>query len=166
MKRFGISIVLAGVLLGQGAWAADEVKPKAAEPPETPETVVHTFTDEAQMTAFAELWRQRQSAVLRMSVLQAYWNEEQAVITQVNGRLTQDYHVDPAKNYSLDTQRRVLLEQPAPATARSPGPPVTGAGAGGFDEGLAGEPGTVGPGSPSAADGGTVAPPGGETKKP
>lgn len=155
MKRFGISIVLAGVLLGQGAWAADEVKPKAAEPPETPETVVHTFTDEAQMTAFAELWRQRQSAVLRMSVLQAYWNEEQAVITQVNGRLTQDYHVDPAKNYSLDTQRRVLLEQPAPATARP-----------GDSEGLAGEPGTVGPGSPGTADGGTATPQGGETKKP
>lgn len=141
MKRFGISIVLAGVLLGQGAWAAEETKLKAAEPPET---VVHTFTDEAQMTAFAELWRQRQSAVLRMSVLQAYWNEEQAVITQVNGRLTQDYHVDPAKNYSLDTQRRVLLEQPAPAP----------------------EPGPVGPGSPSAAGGETAAPKGGEAKKP
>ncbi|GEM_PF-6408631 len=142
MKQLGIAVVLAGgLLLGQGAWAADEAKPKAVEPPET---VVHTFTDEAQMTAFAELWRQRQSAVLRMSVLQAYWNEEQAVITQVNGRLTQDYHVDPAKNYSLDTQRRVLLEQPAPAT----------------------EPGPVGQGSPSAAGGVPAAPKGGEAKKP
>ncbi len=128
MKRTMVAAVVLAVVAG-GAWASAKNKPDApatpAQAPATaaPETLVHTFTDEEQMKAFAELWRQRQNATLRMSVLQSYWNEEQAVISQLNEKLKQDFQVDSSKSYSLDTQRRVLLERPAepvtPAAAPS-----------------------------------------------
>ena len=82
------------------------------------EKVVFTFENDEKMQEFETLWRQRQVAVVRMTVLQSYWTEEQALLTQLNEKLTSDYKVDTKKTYSLDPQRRVLIErgeaQPAP----------------------------------------------------
>ena len=83
------------------------------------------------MKEFETLWRKRQAAIVRMTVLQSYWNEEQAGLVELNNQLTTGYQVDIAKNYSLDTQRRVLIEReeapqaPAEAPADQSTPSTT-----------------------------------------
>ena len=116
--------------------AADPAKDKAVQPapaaagqgqPEQ-EKIVYTFTDEAKMAAFTNLWRQRQGLVLRMTVLQSYWNEEQAALAKVNETFTNEYKLDVAKNYMLDDKRRVLIEREGPTPAMmSPTPNTAGA---------------------------------------
>ena len=92
------------------------------------EKIVYTFGDEAKMNEFETLWRRRQAAIVRMTVLQSYWNEEQAVLTGLNNKLTTDYTVDIKKNYSLDPQRRVLIErEELPPSAATPDAPVASA---------------------------------------
>ena len=129
----------AGVLLvfGLCVWAADAEalfgkKDKAKTEPAMPaatavapsvpegEKVVYTFSDQTKMEEFARLWQQRQRAVLRMTVLQSYWNEEQGVLQQLNDQLSKEYNLDVNKNYRFDNQRKVLVEVPAPAEAASP----------------------------------------------
>ena len=99
----------------------------AAPAPAADEKVVFTFPDEAKMKEFEELWRERQVAAVRMTVLQSYWNEEQAAITKLNEALSKDYKVDVTKAYSLDPKRRVLIEHdelPTPPGAADTAPPV------------------------------------------
>ena len=86
------------------------------------EKIAHTFPDDAKMGEFKKTWQQRQGVLVRMSVLQAYWNEEQALLDQLNHTLSSDYGLDTAKSYALDGARRVLIEQetpPAPPSAAS-----------------------------------------------
>ena len=78
------------------------------------------FKDDAQMQEFGKLWQQRQAVITRMAVLQAYWDQEQGNLTQVNQQLLSQYNLDVNKNYALDTNRKVLVEQEAPA-APAPG---------------------------------------------
>ena len=95
---------------------------KAAEELKAGEKIVHTFEDDAKMDEFKKLWQQRQGILVRMSVLQAYWTEEQTLLDQLKSALSNDYKLDVAKSYYLDNARRVLIEQespPAPAV-----PPV------------------------------------------
>ena len=87
------------------------------------EKIVFTFPDDTKMQEFMKLWQQRQGIVLRMTVLQAYWNEEQTALAELNNKLTTDYKLDPKKNYSLDDKRRALIEHeapPSPQPAESP----------------------------------------------
>lgn len=77
-----------------------------------PETIAFTFTDETQMQQFAQVWGQRQGVLTRMAVLQAYWNQEQTGLTQLNQELLSKFNLDVNKNYTLDTDRKVLVEQP------------------------------------------------------
>jgi hypothetical protein len=91
--------------------------------------VVFTFPDEAAMQTFATQWQQRQAMMARMAVLQDYWKQEQANLAQLNQQLLTDYHLDVSKAYTLDRDKRVLIERApnADATAASPEapPPVT-----------------------------------------
>ena len=87
--------------------------PPAASAP-SGEKIVHTFPDDAKMEEFKKLWQQRQGVLVRMSVLQAYWNEEQTLLDQLNHTLSTDDALDVSKSYSLDSARRVLIEQEAP----------------------------------------------------
>lgn len=114
----GISLVM--VMAGQGTGIAEAAKKKqkeAAKPaaPAVQEKVVHTFEDEAKMQEFAGLWQQRQGILLRLGVLQAYANQEQAALTQINEALVKEYNLEASKNYSLDTERKALVEREAPA---------------------------------------------------
>ena len=99
-------------------------QPAAGQPAQPgAEKIVYTFEDEAKMREFTRLWQQRQGIVLRMSVLQGYWNGEQAALAQMNKKLGDDYKLDPLKNYTLDGQKRVLIEReapPAPAATATP----------------------------------------------
>ena len=90
-----------------------EKKTEAAPAPKAEEKVAFTFENNAKMEEFTKLWQQRQGMIVRMTVLQAYWNEEQAGLAQLNNKLTADYKLDATKNYSLDAKRRVLIEREA-----------------------------------------------------
>ena len=147
MKRiiaWGVGIALTGAALavllsGQNrpsATASAEPASKQAAPavpakPAQPaagspgEKIVFTFGDEAKMNEFETLWRKRQAAIVRMTVLQSYWNDEQGGLVELNNQLSKDYQVDIKKNYSLDTQRRVLIErEEPPQSAEAPAPPA------------------------------------------
>ena len=130
--RWVIGIGCAGVALGllllgqhrdSATAIAEEVSqsPASSEaaptPPPEGEKIVHTFEDEAKMKTFANLWQQRQAILLRMTVLKTYWEQEQATLTQVNNKLAADYQVDVTKNYTMDGNRRVLIEREAPPSA-------------------------------------------------
>jgi hypothetical protein len=97
----------------QGGEAAAPQAP-AAEQPAAPEKVVFTFDADEKMNEFTTVWQQRQAMILRMTVLQSFWNEEQVRLAQLNKQLSDDYKVDVSKNYYLDGQRRVLIEREAP----------------------------------------------------
>lgn len=83
---------------------------------------VLTFETDEQLQAFEALWRQRQFSLVRMTVLQSYWKEEQAVVTRIDGQLVSQYKLDMSKQYSFDPQRRALLEWEAPPEAAAPSP--------------------------------------------
>ena len=145
MRRFvwlsGAVLVSGLVMSGIGAAEskpapADAAKPAApassATPPQeqAPEgTVIFTFADEAQMDAFGKTWRERKIILTRMAVLKMYWDDEQAQLNAVDEALLSTYHINSknaTKAYSLDTNRKVILERPAPADAASQ--PPTGMG--------------------------------------
>ncbi len=95
--------------------APQAAQPEAASAPVAPERAVYTFADEAKMREFAAIWQQRQALLVRMSVLQAYWDEERAALGTLNEQLQKTYSLDVSKSYVLDTDRRVLVEREAPA---------------------------------------------------
>jgi hypothetical protein len=97
-------------------------------PPAMPETgqgehIVHTFEDEAKFQEFKRVWEQRQTILVRMTVLKAYWDNEQVVLAALNDTLAKEYSLDVAKNYVLDTKRNVLIEREAPAEPSQPAAP-------------------------------------------
>jgi len=113
----GVGIVGVGLMLALRAQEQAQAPSQAQQPPATAqqEKVAFTFTDDAQMQAFAELWQQRQVVLTRMAVLQAYLDQEQAGLAQVNQQLLSQFNLDVNKNYTLNTARKVLIEQePAP----------------------------------------------------
>lgn len=84
------------------------------------EKIAYTFTDDAKLNEFATIMQQRQGVALRMAVLQDYWNQDKTAMDQLDKQLTDAYQLDLTKNYSLDTNRRVLIElPPAPAPAEA-----------------------------------------------
>ena len=86
------------------------------------EKIVYTFDDQAKLEQFTDLWRQRQGSIVRMTVLQSYWNQEQAALTQLNDKFAADYKLDVTKNYTLDDKRRVLIEREGPPTSMPTAP--------------------------------------------
>ena len=105
------------------ASAASPAQPAAAQ--KEGDKVVFTFDSDENMKAFETLWRQRQVAAVRMTVLQSYWNEEQALMTKLNEQLAKDYQVDVSKAYSLDPEKKVLIEhsdQEAMPVPQAPSP--------------------------------------------
>lgn len=105
------------------AVSAEAAKPAAAVSGE--EKVAYSFKDEAEMQEFARLWQQRQAIVLRMTVLQSYWNEEQASLSELNSKISNQYKLDTTKNYALDPKQRALVERHVPLpSAPSSGEPA------------------------------------------
>ena len=133
MKRVGfwfngLGVMTALILYGcgQGAVKAQGEPDPAEEDQAATETapgaerVVHSFSDDAQLQAFANLWQQRQGVTVRLTVLRAYVSEEESALTQLNNIMHDDYSIDPLKEYLLDTERRVILEVERPAPAEEP----------------------------------------------
>lgn len=139
----GLALTLAGFVQGVprdttmalAAWGKKKPQTATPEPapaaPTTPpavpgagegETIVHTFENEAKLQEFKQLWEQRQAVILRMTVLKAYWDNEQTTRTKLNDLFAQEYHLDPSKDYVLDAKRNVILEREAP-----PEPPTSAA---------------------------------------
>ncbi len=104
---------------GQPAPAAPAVASQA--PAASEETAAaHTFATEDEMKAFATLWQQRQTANIRMAVLQSLWDEQKAELAKLSETVAATYKLDPAKNYSLDATRRALIEHEAPPAPVAP----------------------------------------------
>jgi hypothetical protein len=106
----------------QPAVSPPSVPPPAAvtTPPVEGEQIVYQFDDEAKMREFANVWQSRQKTLLRMAVLRAYWDNEQAGSTALNTQLETQYHLSPTGNYVLDAEKRVLMERPAPPADAAP----------------------------------------------
>ena len=91
--------------------------------------IAHTFTDEAQMQSFAQLWQQRQGVLVRMAVLKSYWESEKNILSELDAKLVSDYQMDVTKQYTFDNQQRALIEREAPPAspaAAAVTPPTTG----------------------------------------
>ncbi|MBI3011245.1 MAG: hypothetical protein HYY58_01975 [Candidatus Omnitrophica bacterium] len=97
----------------------------APSPTQQQKERVHTFADDAAMEEFMNLWRQRQGAAVRLDVLRAYWDSEKIRLDQLDKQLAADYQVDVTKPYTLDEQRRALIEhEPPPVPQLPPTPPA------------------------------------------
>ena len=87
--------------------------------------VVHEFEDESKMSDFTSLWQQRQGILLRMSLLQSYWNNEEASLSKFHEKMKTDYSLDTAnKAYVLDGDRRALIEREKPPAGSEAGAPA------------------------------------------
>ena len=111
-----------------GTWAeespqAQNTPTSAATPAEGP--VVYTFADQDELQQFSQLFVIKQNILTRLAVLQAYAGQEAANLEQINGQLFLKFKVDPNKNYTLDAEKRVLMERPA-----SPAKPADAAASG------------------------------------
>ena len=126
MKRAGIWIV--GVVVASSALMltlraeqppmakTDKDMPAVSQEKEKKEgKVAFTFSNDDQMKQFAQIWQQRQVVLTRMAVLQDYWSLEQSGLGNINKDLLAKFNLDVNKNYTLDTDRKVLLEREAPA---------------------------------------------------
>lgn len=103
------------------ATTASNAPAAASQDPQ--EKAAFTFTDDAQMRQFGQLMQKRQAMVTRMAVLQAYFENEQTGLKELNDELLNKYHLDTNKNYRLDPQHKTILEQPEePATGSSASP--------------------------------------------
>jgi hypothetical protein len=149
---------------------ADPAAAAQATPPATPpadqagqtgqDKVVHTFADDSATQAFAQLWQQRQSIVVKLAVLKSYWDTEKGALSELNNKLASDYQMDPSKQYKLDDQGKSLIELDLPAET-----PAGTIGAAGGPGGPGGEgasaatPGQPTPGQPGTAEAQTQAAP-------
>jgi hypothetical protein len=123
MKQSLLRFIMAGIISGGLACALQaqeqEANPtpaaQAASPTAAaqPDKVAFTFQDDEQMRQFAQLWGKRQGILTRTAVLQAYWNEEEALLAEVNQQLLSQFNLDVTKAYALDAERKALIEQPA-----------------------------------------------------
>lgn len=98
----------------------------AKEAATSADKIAFTFSDEQKMQEFAQIWQQRQVVLTRMAVLQSYWNVEQGGLNETNKQLLEKFNLDVNKNYTLDTDRKVLVErEAAPQPTQLGQPPAT-----------------------------------------
>ena len=111
----GLGAIVAVLLQGQQLQAngdvTTDIEEAVTEEAATEEKIVHTFESDEEIQQFATAWQQREAIVLRMAVLQAYWNEEQNKLQQFNAAFAEQFQLDTTKSYSLNTDRKVLIEQ-------------------------------------------------------
>lgn len=125
----GVALVIALRAQEQPSGKAELVKEAAAPA----DKIAFTFSDDQKMQEFAQLWQQRQVVLTRMAVLQSYWNVEQGGLNETNKQLLEKFNLDVNKNYTLDTDRKVLVEReaaPQPTQlgqppAAAPAPPTS-----------------------------------------
>jgi hypothetical protein len=145
MKRLSLGSVVAGVLalvLASGwSWGKKEAAPSenkastgasasanaASAAAQPDEKIVHTFSNDDDVKAFAGLWQQRQGIITRMAVLRAYWSEEQARLNEMDTQLTSSYKLDLKKRHILSQERKVLIELEALPEASAPVSPQSSA---------------------------------------
>lgn len=131
---WGVTVVVAATALAVVLSAKEPSKsPKpstsaapstAAATPAMADRIVFTFDHEDEMRQFATVWQQRQLSLTRLAVLQSYVAQENAETAKLNEQLETTYHLQLDKHYTLDTDRRVLIERwqapDAPAAAPAP----------------------------------------------
>jgi hypothetical protein len=128
----GIGLLFGALETDEAAWGRKKDAPKpdapaASQPPAAPaaqepaaaasekEKVVYTFENEDKMREFTRVWERRQAIILRMRVLQSYWNDDKALLAELDKTLAEQYQLDTAKNYILDPEQRTIVERETPA---------------------------------------------------
>ena len=119
----GVVLMLALRAQEQPGGKAESAKDAAAPA----EKIAFTFSDDQKMQEFAQLWQQRQVVLTRMAVLQNYWNVEQGGLNETNKQLLEKFNLDVDKNYTLDTDHKVLVEREAAPQPTQLGEPQAGA---------------------------------------
>jgi len=123
----GVALMIALRAQEQPGGKADPAKAAAtAQDAAAPaDKIAFTFSDDQKMQEFAQLWQQRQVVLTRMAVLQSYWNVEQGGLNETNKQLLEKFNLDVNKNYTLDTDRKVLVEREAAPQPTELGQPPT-----------------------------------------
>ena len=119
MPRWMVVFLSLGVIASSGL-------PVHAEEAKKEETgkVVYTFKDEDELKQFTQMFIAKQNVLTRVAVLGQYMSLEQENLKQINGQLFLQYKVDPEKNYTLDGEKRALMERPAAPPAATPAVPA------------------------------------------
>ncbi|MBI3330661.1 MAG: hypothetical protein HYZ96_00955, partial [Candidatus Omnitrophica bacterium] len=110
----GAGYLLRGSQPQRGPASVEQAKAQLIQASMTPaagEKVAHTFPDQEAMQAFVNLWQQRQERLVRMAMLEGYWNNDQATLNQLNSQFNTQYQLDLAKRHVLDAEKRVLVER-------------------------------------------------------
>jgi len=76
--------------------------------------VIYTFKSSDQVHAFATIWQERQNMIVRMALLQGYWNGEKKLVTQLNEQLNEKYSLEPDGNYKLNNEDKILVRVELP----------------------------------------------------
>ena len=72
--------------------------------------VIHKFETEDDIKAFVQFIQLKQNVLNKITVLQNYQLIERANLESVNGQLMLKFKIDPAKNYSLDQEKKIIYE--------------------------------------------------------
>jgi hypothetical protein len=93
---------------------------KAAKKP-----VAHTFKSDEEFRGFARLKQARDAITNRINVMKVYHKAEKKNLDKLNAQLSEKYHVEADKKYTLDPENKVLVvaakkkEEAKGAAARS-----------------------------------------------
>ena len=109
------SVMGLAVAIGLAACFAEEpAKKPMADKKAADEKVVYAFKDQDELQQFSQLFMVKQNIITRLAVLQSYAAQEGANLEQINGQLFLKFKVDPNKSYTLDAEKRTLIERPTP----------------------------------------------------
>ncbi len=72
--------------------------------------LIYNFVSDDDIKNFVAMIQIKQSVLNRITVLQDYLLSEKNNIDRINGQLILKYKIDPSKNYSLDPDKKIIVE--------------------------------------------------------
>ncbi|HPG30758.1 MAG TPA: hypothetical protein PKY81_07880 [bacterium] len=87
-----------------------ENSPDVSNSEKKTEKSVYDFASDDDMKNFVNMIQVKQSVLNRITILQEYLISEKNNFDRVNGQLILKFKIDPAKNYSLDSEKKVIIE--------------------------------------------------------
>jgi len=80
------------------------------QPTQPAEKIIRNFSDENELKVFISMIQSQQLVLNRIAVLQNYLLLEKSNLDTLNGQLLLNYRIEPDKNYSLDQNQLLILE--------------------------------------------------------
>lgn len=84
--------------------------PEVSNSEKKSEKPVYDFISDDDMKNFVNMIQAKQSVLNRITILQEYLISEKNNFDRVSGQLILKFKIDPAKNYSLDSEKKVIIE--------------------------------------------------------